>query len=137
MQFKNQSTDFSNATSSCRVVSENLKRPLHFSIPLTAAVLTTCVWLCGAVYLELLRRHRAMRASGVELSACLMAAAAFRLASVLLIAFSPRTRLGCACLSSLAVLATTLTLTAIALKVRSLPPILIMCSSDAFVLYDY
>ena len=125
MQFRNQSTtDFSIATSSCRDVSENLTRPLHFSIPLAAAVVTTCVWLCGTLYLVLLRRHRAMRASGVELSACLMAAAAFRLASVVLIAFSPRTRLGCACLSSLAMLATTLTLTAIALKVSGLLPIL-------------
>ena len=124
MQFRNQSTaDSSNATNSCRVVSENSTRPLHFSIPLTAAAVSTCVWICGALYLVLLRRHRAMRASGVELSACVLAAAALRLASLVLIAFSQRTRLWCAGLSSLAMLATTLTLTAIALKVSGLLPI--------------
>lgn len=106
-----------NVSTICSAVVELFRGSFHAKFTLGLMGLATGVWLSGVFCIIRCRRHRAMRASGLELSACVMAAAALRVAALALTALAPRTPICCAAMSASAVLSTTLTFTAIALKV--------------------
>jgi hypothetical protein len=108
-----------NKNASCSSIVEVFRKSFHAKLTLGLAGLAGVVLLIGVLFLVVHRNHRAMRASGMELSSCVMAAAALRIAALVLIALAPRTVLCCVAMTGSAVLSTSLTFTAIALKVCS------------------
>lgn len=95
--------------------------PFYVFTQLTIATIGTALCLSSFITLFIWRKHRAVRAAGVELSACVLGSAALRILTVLMTALPNRaTPLVCVFGVAPSALASCLTFTAIALKVSSL-----------------